>query len=169
MTNRSDNVTENGSRPRPKPHQSAGVKKAAVDGADSNLDKLESLSICVRAVIDPMWLSVAQVEAVLYALRDLVSRRLLGGQPIPREIKELYDYLRAASGDGTKGNAVAEESTRDNLIDSKEAAVILGCSARWVRRISADLDGQLCGERWVFRQEVVADYARLKGVRYEGD
>jgi hypothetical protein len=116
-----------------------------------------------------MWLTAVQVEAVLYALRDLVSRRVLGGQPIRQEIQDLYEQLLAGSTHGTKNDPLCEELAPDDLIDTKEAATILGCSTRWVRRIHADLDGQSCGGRWVFRRQAVVEYAELKGVDGEGN
>ena len=116
-----------------------------------------------------MWLSTAQIEVALYAVCDLISRRVLGGQPVREEIKGLYEQLVVASAYGTGNEAAEAESAEDDLIDTTQAAAILGCSARWVRRIHADLDGQKCGGRWVFRRAAVAEFAELKGVDGESD
>jgi hypothetical protein len=111
-------------------------------------------------------LSSLQLEAALYAVRDLISRRVLGGQPVREEIKNLYEQLIAASAHGTRSETAEGESIEeDDLIDTRQAAAIIGCSARWARRIHADLDGQKCGGRWVFRRQAVAEYAGLKGSR----
>lgn len=116
-----------------------------------------------------MWLSGPQLAAALYASRDLISRRILGGQPIPQGVKELNDDLVAASAQGTNNVAAEEQSIPDDLIDTNGAAVIVGCSARWIRHIAADLDGQRCGGRWIFRRATVAEYAEMKGPASESN
>jgi len=111
-----------------------------------------------------MWLTPTQIAAANYALRDLIARRTLGGQPIRQELADLQKKLVAASGYGTHSAPPPGELTPEDLIGTTEAAAILRCSTRWVRRIHADLDGQTCGGQWVFRRNVVADYANSKGI-----
>jgi hypothetical protein len=93
-----------------------------------------------------MWLSPTQIAAANYALRDLIARRTLGGQPIRQEITDLHKKLVAASAGGTQGASPPEELTTGDLIGTKDAAAILRCSTRWVRRIHVDLEGQNCGK-----------------------
>lgn len=113
-----------------------------------------------------MWLSEIEVEAALYAVRDLVVRRRLGGQPIRPEIRHLCHQLIAASARGTEDvedEATSQQWAPKDLIDTPQAAAILGCSTRWVRRIAAELDGYNCGGRWVFRRQAVTRHANRKG------
>lgn len=102
-----------------------------------------------------------QVEAALYAVADLVARRRLEGKPVPAEVVSLCRVLAIASECGTESGSATEE-LGDDLIDSDQAAGILGCSARWVRRIRADLDGRKVGGAWVFRRQTVVDYLQAR-------
>jgi hypothetical protein len=56
------------------------------------------------------------------------------------------------------------------LIDTEQAADILGCTARHIRRLTRDLDGQHIAGRWVFMRSVVEEYqeARTSGRRPTG-
>jgi hypothetical protein len=49
------------------------------------------------------------------------------------------------------------------LITAREAATILGCSRCHAQRLTADLDGQIVDGRWLFRRDLVTDYAQQKG------
>ena len=60
------------------------------------------------------------------------------------------------------GGAPAELK-QNALIGAVEAATLLGCSARHVRRIASDLEGQRVEGQWVFRRQDVAAYADAKG------
>lgn len=108
-------------------------------------------------------LSDEQGHLALYAVRDLISRRLLGNNPIPPGLRRLCHDLETASVRGTKDVAVQEEWKPQDLIDTAEAAAILKCSARWVRQIRTDLEGRNVSGRWVFRRQTVVDYADMKG------
>lgn len=102
------------------------------------------------------------IEAALFALTDVVDRRRLCGLPIPPAVVTLRQKLEIASAVGTEPDSEAEQLGND-LIDSDEAARILGCSARWVTKIGNDLDGkQVAGGRWIFHRRKVIDYANAK-------
>jgi len=64
------------------------------------------------------------------------------------------------------GGAPAELK-QNTLIGSVEAATLLGCSARHVRRIASDLEGQRVEGQWVFRRQDVAAYADAKGAGHD--
>ena len=98
-------------------------------------------------------------KLLCYATRDLLTRRKLWGHPIPPGMDALERRLQAAmSADGhDSGGGAAELKQENTLIGAVEAATILGCSARHVRRIAADLDGQRVEGQWVFRRQDVAD------------
>lgn len=99
----------------------------------------------------------------LHIVRDFIARRLLGGNPIPPGTRRLCHDLEVASVHGTEPVAALEELEPEDLIDTNEAAAILNCSARWVRQIRNDLDGQNISGRWIFRRQTVVDYADQKG------
>lgn len=107
-------------------------------------------------------LTDGQVEAALYAVTDLVARRRLEGSPVPAEVVSLHRTLTAASVCGTENDSPASELDDDPIVDSTEAAELLGCSTRWVRCIRADLDGRKVGGRWVFQRQDIVNYARAR-------
>lgn len=109
-----------------------------------------------------MNLTEEQIQLALYAVRDLLARRALGGQPIPTGLDRLHEQL-ATSAHGTENGVAERQSTTEELIDTTEAAAILNCSTRWVRQIRHDLDGQNISGRWVFKRQTVVEYADLKG------
>ena len=115
-----------------------------------------------------MNLSSEHVEWALYALRDLISRRRLGGQPIPRELVDLYRDLDN-SADGSQTPTAARELPTEDLIDTSQAAGILGCTTRRVTQIHADLDGVKIARTWVFRRQTVVEYAQAKGMGSDGN
>lgn len=112
-------------------------------------------------------LTVDEVEAALYALHDLISRRRLAGRPIPGEVNALYRRL-LGSELGTESQPPAPQLIVEGPINVAEAATILGCSREYVRRIAADIDGQQLGRYWVFPRRSVVEYAAAKGVGGDG-
>lgn len=106
-----------------------------------------------------MWLNETQVAAAVYAARDLVARRRLAGRPVPDQVAALLQHLLSTSEHGTQTSAPTAELDPEDLVDTGEAAEILGCTTRWVRQIRTDLDGQKVGAQWVFRRSIVVEYA----------
>jgi hypothetical protein len=100
-----------------------------------------------------------QVRLSLYAVRDLMTRRTLGGQPIPKGLGALLDEL-ITSAHGSESPTVPPQLVHNELIDTTEAAQILHCSPRWVRQIRNDLDGRNLNGRWIFKRHNVVDYAQ---------
>ena len=105
-----------------------------------------------------MNLTEDQVQMAIYAVRDLITRRTLGGQPIPHGFHAFPRQL-ATSAHGTESSTDGPPLTPDELIDTNEAATILNCSTRWVRHICNDLDGQNISGRWLFSRHNVVEYA----------
>ena len=102
-----------------------------------------------------MNLTEHQVRAARYCVAEVVRRRLLNGAPVPPWLRTLHQHLSSA--DGTECQVVQQQS--EAMIDTAEAAQILGCSTRYIRRIAADLDGQHIAGRWIFNRRNVTDYA----------
>lgn len=112
-------------------------------------------------------LTATEARLVLYAVLDLIARRTLGNRPLPPGFGPLRDRL-LNSADGTKTCAPQSQSAlsaTEELIDTAEAAAILGCSDRWVRRIHVELGGRDIGRRHVFPRQTVVQYAQRKAAQ----
>ncbi|BBZ25421.1 helix-turn-helix domain-containing protein [Mycolicibacter hiberniae] len=104
-------------------------------------------------------------KLLLYAVGDLVARAGLGIRPpLPNGFETLHVKL-ISSVRGTKTCVPQPQwppSTEEELIDTAEAASILSCSTRWVRRIRDQLDGRDIGGRWLFPRRTVVMYVERK-------
>lgn len=107
-----------------------------------------------------MYLTTDQARLSVYVIAEFIRRRQITGQPIPDRVRAL---LRAMSAHGTPAHSPTPESEPDDLIDTEQAAQILGCSTRRIRRIAADLDGEQIAGRWIFHRHAVTEYAQAKG------
>lgn len=86
---------------------------------------------------------------------------------IPPRIRRHLDS--AGSDLGTKREVLQGESTYEP-IGTTTAAELLDCSARYVTRIAADLDGiQIDGGVWVFDRAAVTEYVAAKSERKRRD
>lgn len=113
-----------------------------------------------------MNLSDEQARLALYAVTDLLTRRQRGGQSVPAGFYRFRQQLDASVNGSENDMPPAELVDGDEyLIDTTEAAQILGCSDRWVRTIRNDLDGLNIGGRWVFRRHIVVEYAEMRRTR----
>ncbi|WP_406817398.1 hypothetical protein [Mycobacterium sp. M23085] len=108
-------------------------------------------------------LSDGDVHGAYYCVSEVVRGRRRCGQPVPAWLRALYDRLDAAvRAARTRPQHVAEgeqSEVVDKWIGSPDAAALLGWSKRQVQRRAADLDGQIAGGRWLFREAVVIEYA----------
>lgn len=107
-----------------------------------------------------MAISDDDLRLVRFCVAEMVLRRQRTGEPIPTKIHRLLATLSGAAR-GSESEPVAPPSNQDDdeLIDTDQAAAILGCSTRWIRTIAADLDGTKVAGRWVFSRHHVTDYA----------
>lgn len=97
---------------------------------------------------------------ILYGLGHFIRDRDRIGRGVPPEVRYAHQWLTTMSDDGQEPACSAEESDMDDLIGAAEAAHIIGCSDRTVRRIQADLDGaRPDGRHLVFRRRQVIEYA----------
>lgn len=102
-------------------------------------------------------------DGVLWAVSKFVRERQLHGIPIPPEVLYAHRWLTAMSVIGLEFDCPAEESEPGELIGAEEAARLLGCSTRHVRRLAADLDGvRPSGRHLVFRRRSVIEYANAR-------
>jgi hypothetical protein len=109
-----------------------------------------------------MHLTDDHARAARYCVSETVRRRLLAGIPVPAWLRTLDHHL-ARSVDGPETEVVQQQSKlSDQPIDTAEAAAIIGCTDRHIRRIAADLDGQRIAGRWIFHRPNVTDYAEAR-------
>lgn len=101
------------------------------------------------------------LRAARHVIAEYARRRRLAGQPIPSSVVRLHTHV-LMSACGPEHVGAQEESTTVEHVDSHQAADLLGCSERHVRRLAADLDGHRIAGRWVFDRSAVTDYAYAK-------
>ena len=108
--------------------------------------------------------SAAEIRLLHYAVRALVFARRLASRPYPRGLDALLIKL-AGFVDETKSCAVqshSPSSTQEELIDTNEAAAIIGCSPQYVGRIRDRLGAREIGSQRVFHRQNVIQYAQRK-------
>ncbi|MFA7513846.1 MAG: hypothetical protein WCZ29_25530 [Mycolicibacterium vanbaalenii] len=100
---------------------------------------------------------------VLYGLGHFIRERDLAGRGVPAEVRAAHRWLTTMSAIGHQTRCDAEESEQDDLIGTAQAAALLGCTERHVRRIQADLDGaRPAGRNLVFSRRQVIQYAQAR-------
>ena len=109
-----------------------------------------------------MNLTDEQTRLALYAVTDLIARRLIANRPVPPGFHRFRVELDA-SARGSEFDSAPAQLTGEELIDTAEAAALLHCSARWAREIASDLDGFSIGGRWFFSRKAVVEYAEMRG------
>jgi len=105
------------------------------------------------------------LRAAMFVTAEACRTRALAGRPIPGSLRRLHERLDvavrvSASGPDDEQDRAASELVE--MIDTAEAAVMLGKSTRQVRRIAADLDGKFVAGRWLFSRAAVTEYAEAK-------
>ncbi|APE15699.1 hypothetical protein BOH72_11190 [Mycobacterium sp. WY10] len=108
-------------------------------------------------------------ELLLYAVNDLITRRRLSNNPLPPGFYALLDRL-ASFVDETKSCATQTHSplsVMEDLVDSTEAAAILGCSPQYVGRIRDRLGVREIGSQRVFPRQTVNEYAARKAGQHK--
>lgn len=109
-----------------------------------------------------MEISDSQARLIRDCVTDLVLRRQRYGQPIPSSVRDLLAALSSGGGTGHGDVGADSDLGCDDLINTTQAAAILGCSPRWVRKIANDLDGwktQKGNGHHVFHRRTVLQYA----------
>ncbi|MGW3542046.1 helix-turn-helix domain-containing protein [Nocardia niigatensis] len=111
-----------------------------------------------------MSLDPESVRQCRYAVAEVIRSRRRIGVPIPAWLRGLHERLdlelqAVMSGDGPESEAAQSDS---DLVSAPEASALLGCSARHVRRLAADLGGRRIGREWVFTRAEVVEYARAR-------
>lgn len=103
-------------------------------------------------------LTEAETACAVYVFAEFERRRRIAGQPVPAVARTLRQRLTAVSATGRTPEPAGAPSKPAEQIDTTEAARLLGCSTRHVRRLAADLDGRRLGQQWIFPRHTVIDY-----------
>ncbi|OPX17034.1 helix-turn-helix domain-containing protein [Gordonia sp. i37] len=103
-------------------------------------------------------LTAAETDCAVYVFAEFERRRRIAGQPVPASARTLRQRLTAVAATGRTPEPARAPSKPAEQIDTTEAARLLGCSTRHVRRLAADLDGTRLGQQWIFPRHTVIDY-----------
>lgn len=117
-----------------------------------------------RAERGGVTLTATEVRLVLFAVGDVISRFWFARKPLPRGFYALHARL-AGFVNETKSCALqsySPPSVEEELIDTNEAAAILGCSPQWVGQIRDKLGVRQIGSQRVFPRQTVVEYAQRK-------
>lgn len=98
-----------------------------------------------------------EIEAVGYAVRVAQRDRARNGLPRSRDLDQLAAAVAQAA--GGQPDSPEQVSAQADYVSCSEAASILGCSERSVRRWAPGLGGQLVGGRWLVDRQAVAEHA----------
>ncbi|MDV2477840.1 helix-turn-helix domain-containing protein [Rhodococcus zopfii] len=109
-----------------------------------------------RLDTDALLLTGDSITAVRYAVRVAIAARKRNGLPVPAPLTELA-AVTAEPGRTDTEPEPAQHHPHD-MIDTREAAAILGCSNRQARRLAPGLDGQLIGGRWLIPRHAVTEH-----------
>ncbi|MET8796131.1 helix-turn-helix domain-containing protein [Nocardia sp. NPDC004568] len=103
-----------------------------------------------------------EVRAAFHAIDEFVRRRRRHGAGIPESVRRLHVRLYRDVRGEVDPEDTPDPRTADDEIGTTEAAALLGCSQRHIRRIAADLDGIRVGRDWIFNRRTVAEYAEAR-------
>lgn len=108
----------------------------------------------VVVIRDAVLFTGRAVDLVLYAVATAKAHRRRNGQPPLQALVDLETSLaEAARGHADKPN---EDECQPDYMTTDEAAQMLGCANRTVRRKAPLLGGRIIGGRWfVDRQAVI--------------
>ncbi|MFW0789648.1 helix-turn-helix domain-containing protein [Gordonia sp. CPCC 205333] len=96
-------------------------------------------------------LSAGETRLLAGLLGSLRARARYAGQPLPAGFDELHMKLAMSAA----GHQTDSTTTEFDMIDSSDAARILGLSPRHIRRIAADLEGRKTGRQWMFPRRAI--------------
>ena len=106
-------------------------------------------------------LDTAEARACMHLIGVLIRERAKAGRPTPHDVLHLYRRLDTAVSMSLRGQskALRQRELGVSHVGTRVAAEILGWGVRRVRRHAADLGGKLVGDRLVFDEHEVREYA----------
>lgn len=100
-----------------------------------------------------------EARAIACVLGALIRDAAVAGRPTPHSMRELWRRLDHAVEVSQRGQAPGGDPA-SSFIGTHLAAEILGWGERRVRRYAADLDGRLVGDRLLYPETSVREYAK---------
>jgi len=109
-----------------------------------------------RLDTDALLLTGDSITAVRYAVRVAIAARHRNGLRVPASLAE----LAAAVTDPGRTDTEPEPAQHDHteMIDTREAARMLGCSNRQARRLAPLLGGRIHAGRWLLDRDAVTEH-----------
>lgn len=97
-----------------------------------------------------MSLEDLDLAAAIRCARFLSAQINRANVPLPAWLADHLAALETAARSSAIGTRHVVAQAESELIGTTEAAHILGCSTRYVRKIHNTLDGRRIGNRWAF-------------------
>jgi hypothetical protein len=98
------------------------------------------------------------LEVAYYVFSRFVNGSTATGKTLPAAVLPLFKRIELVSACGPESDSSTEELDSEPPIGTAEAAQILKCDPRTVRRLRQDLGGRKIGRDWVFTKSVVQEY-----------
>ncbi|MCF8781246.1 hypothetical protein [Rhodococcus ruber] len=109
-----------------------------------------------RLADDVLLLTGDAVAALRYTVRVALAARHRNGLPIPGILAELAAATSGAGQSDIETKPAQQDS--NDMIDTMEAARMLGCSNRQVRRLAPQLGGRIIAGRWLLERTAVTEH-----------
>lgn len=106
-------------------------------------------------------LPAADARAAVVVLGALIRERAVGARPVPHKVRQLHSRLALIVETSSPRGHSEGDGVTASLIGTRLAAEIVGRGERWVRRHSADLEGGLVGDRMLYPERAVREYAEV--------
>ena len=110
----------------------------------------------ITPIVHGVLLTGREVEVIGYAIKLAQRVRSRNGLPRSRDLDRLAAAVAQAA--GGQPDSPEQIEVQADYISCSEAASILGCSERSVRRWAPGLGGQLVGGRWLVDRQAVLEH-----------
>ena len=104
------------------------------------------------------YLSRDDLEVAYYVFSRFINGRVAAKKTVPPSVRPLFHRIELMTACGQQNDCDEQQLDPEPPIGTTEAAHILKCDPRTVRRLRQDLDGWKVGRDWVFRRSTVEQY-----------
>jgi hypothetical protein len=108
------------------------------------------------------------LEVAYYTFSRFINGRLASGKSVPAAVRALFKRIELVSACGHESGSGTKGLDEEPPIGTAEAAQILKCDPRTVRRLRQDLGGWKVGRDWVFTKSVVEQYEESRSAYRRG-
>lgn len=109
-----------------------------------------------RLADDVLLLTGDHIAAVRYAVRVAIAARHRNGLRVPASLAELAAAVTEPGRTDTEPEPAQQDHTE--MIDTREAAHMLGCSNRQARRLAPLLGGRIIAGRWLLDRDAILEH-----------